>query len=152
LAPPEDWRARLEEVAASVGTLVCSHEDAAAVLGVDGSPAEVAERVRDLLGIERVVVSRRVEDGASLRRETVAVHGGGAVESTSPPFRAAEPVGAGDAFCAGLLSGLLADDLERGLELGGAMAAVKQSVPGDAPVVGLEDLELALAENPRMRR
>ena len=66
--------------------------------------------------------------------------GEGTVEATSPPFRASEPVGAGDAFCAGLLSGLLAGDLARGLELGGAMAAVKQAVPGDAPVVGLEEL------------
>ena len=32
------------------------------------------------------------------------------------------------------------------------MAAVKQAVPGDAPVVGLEELELALADDPRMRR
>ena len=69
-----------------------------------------------------------------------------------PRSARAEPVGAGDAFCAGLLSGLLAGDLERGVELGGAMAAVKQSVPGDAPVVGLEELELALTEDPRMRR
>jgi 2-dehydro-3-deoxygluconokinase len=154
LAPPEAWRARLEEVAPSLDTLVCSAEDAAAVLGVEGSPAEVAERLRDQLAIERVVVSRRVADGQVLRRESAAVDGTGTgtVEATSPPFRATEPVGAGDAFCAGLLHGLLTGDLERGLELGGAMAAVKQAVPGDAPVVGLEELELALAEDPRMRR
>ncbi len=152
LAPPAEWRARLEEAAPSLDLLVCSAEDATAVLGVEGEPAETAARVRELLGIERVVVSRRIEDGAALRRESAAVDGAGTAMSTSPPFRATEPVGAGDAFCAGLLSGLLAGDLARGLELGGAMAAVKQAVPGDAPVVGLEELELALAENPRMRR
>jgi 2-dehydro-3-deoxygluconokinase len=152
LAPPEQWRRRLEEAAPSLDTLVCSAEDAGAVLGLGGEPAEVAARVRELLGIERVIVSRRVADGASLRRETTAVDGHGTAAATSPPFRGSEPVGAGDAFCAGLLSGLLAGDLVRGLELGGAMAAVKQSVPGDAPVVGLEELELALAEDPRMRR
>jgi len=152
LAPPGDWRARLEEVAPSLDTLVCSCEDAAVVLGVEGPPADVAGRLRDLLGIERVVASRRVADGVALRRESAAADGDGTVGATSPPFRASEPVGAGDAFCAGLLSGLLAGDLARGLELGGAMAAVKQAVPGDAPVVGLEELELALAEDPRMRR
>ena len=88
LAPPDAWRARLEEAARSLDTLVCSVEDAAAVLGVEGAPAEVAARLRDQLRIERVVVSRRVADGASLRRETAAVHGGGTVEATSPPFRA----------------------------------------------------------------
>ena len=122
------------------------------MLGVEGPPADVAGRLRDLLGIERVVASRRVADGAALRRESAAVDGDGTRGGHLSPFRASEPVGAGDAFCAGLLSGLLAGDLARGLELGGAMAAVKQAVPGDAPVVGLEELELALAEDPRMRR
>lgn len=152
LAPPASWRARLEEVASSVDTLICSVEDAAGVLGLDGEPADVAAGARDLLGVERAVVSRRVPDGGLLRRETAVVDGDGTAAATSPPFRGSEPVGAGDAFCAGFLHGLLADGVERGLELGGAMAAVKQSVPGDAPVVGLPELELALAEDPRMRR
>jgi 2-dehydro-3-deoxygluconokinase len=152
LAPPEQWRARLEEVAGSVDTLVCSVEDAAAVLGVEGAPAEVAAGLRDLLGIERAVVSRRVAEGELMRRETAVVDGDGAAEAASPPFRASEPIGAGDAFCAGFLHGLLTGGVARGLELGGALAAVKQSVPGDAPVVGPEELELALAEDPRMRR
>ena len=152
LAPPEAWRARLEEVAGSVDTLVCSVEDAAAVLALAGEPEEVAAGARELLGVERAVVSRRVPDGDLMRRETVVLDGHGGTESASPPFRGSEPVGAGDAFCAGFLHGLFSDGVERGLRLGGAMAAVKQSVPGDAPVVGLEELELALAENPRMHR
>jgi 2-dehydro-3-deoxygluconokinase len=152
LAPPARWRARLEEAAPSLDTLVCSVEDAAAVLGVEGAPAEVAAALRTRLGIERAVVSRRVPDGPAMRRESAAADGDGAVETTSPPFRGSEPVGAGDAFCAGLLHGLLAVGVERGLELGGAMAAVKQAVPGDAPVVGPEELELALAGDPRMKR
>jgi 2-dehydro-3-deoxygluconokinase len=152
LAPPKSWRARLEEVAPSVDTLVCSVEDARAVLGLEGSPDEVAAGARDLLGVERAVVSRRVPDGGLMRRETAVADSDGTAEATSPPFRGSEPVGAGDAFCAGFLHGLLSEGVERGLLLGGAMAAVKQAVPGDAPVVALHELELALAEDPRMRR
>ncbi|HXV34594.1 MAG TPA: sugar kinase, partial [Gaiellaceae bacterium] len=50
LAPPERWRERLEADAAAVDTLVCSVEDAAAVLGLEGEPAEVAADARDLIG------------------------------------------------------------------------------------------------------
>jgi 2-dehydro-3-deoxygluconokinase len=152
LAPPQRWRERLEADAGAVDTLVCSVEDAAAVLGLEGEPAEVAARARELLGIGRVVVSRRLADPAGMRRETVAVGDGGTAEATSPAFRGSEPIGAGDAFCAGLIRGLLDGDVGQALLLAGAMGAAKQAVPGDAAVVGPEELELALADDPRMRR
>jgi 2-dehydro-3-deoxygluconokinase len=152
LAPPERWRANLEAVAADVETLVCSAEDARAVFGVEGDPPEVASTLRDMLGVERAVVSRRVAEGAWLRREAASCDGAGKTEATSPAFRATEPIGAGDAFCAGLVFGLLGDGIERGLELGGAMAAIKQGIPGDAPVIEPEELDLALAGDPRIRR
>jgi 2-dehydro-3-deoxygluconokinase len=152
LAPPGRWRANLEAVADSVDTLVCSVDDTHEVLGIGGDPDEVAAALRDRLGIERAVVSRRVRNGADLRRETAAVDSSGVAAAVSPPFHASEPIGAGDAFCAGFLYGLLADGIQRGLELGGAMAAAKQGIPGDAPLVGPEELELALAGHARMRR
>ena len=152
LAPPEHWRSNLEAVAGAVDTLVTSVDDARAVFDLDGEPAELAAELRDRLGIDRIVVSRRVPDGAGLRRESAAVDGTGTAEAVSPRFHTTEPIGAGDAFCAGLLYGLLTAGVERGLELGGAMAAAKQAIPGDAPLVGPEELELALAGDPRLRR
>lgn len=152
LAPPARWRERLEADAAFVDTLVCSLADAAAVLRLEGEPADVAAAARDRLGVERVVVSRRIADDGGMRRESVAVDAEGTAEATSPLFRGSEPIGAGDAFCAGLIHGLLAGGVEHALELAGAMAAAKQAVPGDAAVVGPEELSLALADDPRMRR
>jgi 2-dehydro-3-deoxygluconokinase len=148
LAPPARWRARVEEVADAVDTLICSVDDAGEVFGLRGGPEGVAVRLREALGVARVVVSRRVAHGEGLRRESVAVDEAGAVAASSPVFRATEPVGAGDAFCAGFIRGLLTD----GLELGGAMAALKQAVPGDAPIVDAHDVELALADEARMQR
>jgi 2-dehydro-3-deoxygluconokinase len=152
LAPPERWRANLEVVADSVDTLVCSVHDAREVFGIDRHVEEVVAALRERLGVGRAVVSRRVPDGADLRRETAAVDSSGVTTAISPPFSGSEPIGAGDAFCAGLLYGLLTDGIQRGLELGGAMAAAKQGIPGDAPLVDAEELELALAGDPRMRR
>jgi 2-dehydro-3-deoxygluconokinase len=152
LAPPEQWRERVEAVAGSLETLLCSLDDAETVFGLRGEPGDVAERLREQLRIERAVVSHRVPAGDALRRETVAVDAGGRTAASSPSFRTAEPIGAGDAFAAGFVHGLLTDGVERALELGGVMGAVKQAVPGDAPVIGPEELELALEGDARMRR
>jgi 2-dehydro-3-deoxygluconokinase len=152
LAPPERWREQVESVAPSLDTLLCSLDDAAAVFGLQGALGDVATGLRDRLGIERAVVSCRMPADDGLCRESVAVDGAATTAASSPSFRGVEPIGAGDAFSAGFLHGLLTEGVQRGLELGGAMAAVKQAVPGDAPVVGQEELELALEGDVRMRR
>jgi 2-dehydro-3-deoxygluconokinase len=152
LAPLRRWREQVEAIVPSLDTLLCSLDDAEAVFDLRGEPRDVAAGLRERLGIERAVVSHRVPAEGGLRREAVAVDGAGTKTASSPAFRGVEPIGAGDAFAAGFLHGLLTDGVQRGLELGGAMAAVKQAVPGDAPVVGPEELELALEGDARMRR
>lgn len=148
LGPVEEWRARLEEVAGTVDTLLLSAGDAGEAFGLNGDPADTAAKLRELLGVGRVVVSARTQDGGGMRRTSVCVDEAGTLVSTSPPFRVVEPVGAGDAFCAGFLHGLLCEGAERGLELGGAMAALKQSVAGDAPLVRPGELDAVLAGAP----
>ena len=63
------------------------------------------------------------------------------IEVESPEFRTVDPLGGGDAFSAGLLSGLLTAGPHRGLELGGAAAALKQSIPGDFAIFSSDDVE-----------
>jgi 2-dehydro-3-deoxygluconokinase len=55
-----------------------------------------------------------------------------------------DPLGGGDAFSAGFLSGLLAEGPLRGLELGGALAALKQSIPGDFAIIDRAEVEALL--------
>lgn len=148
LGPPEEWRARLEAVAASVDTLLLSVGDAAELFGLEGEAADTAGRLRERLGVGRVVVSSRTQGDGGMRRTSVAVDGDGTASATSPPFRIVDPVGSGDAFCAGFLHGLLNEGTARGLELGGAMAALKQSVAGDAPLVRPGELDLVLGGTP----
>jgi len=50
-------------------------------------------------------------------------------------------LGAGDAFAAGLIDGLLAGDLERGLALGTAAGALKHSIPGDFAWLTRDEIE-----------
>jgi 2-dehydro-3-deoxygluconokinase len=62
-----------------------------------------------------IVAVKRGPDGASLHRSD-----GTAVDQAAVAVNAVDPVGAGDAFCAGLLSGLL-DDLDTEEVLGRAV-------------------------------
>ena len=62
-------------------------------------------------------------------------------------------LGAGDAFAAGLLHGLIDGDLPKGLEFGVAMSALKQTIPGDwAWVTPSEVEEVIRGESLRIRR
>ncbi len=144
LDAPDRWRERAEQVAGDVDILLASAEDAAAVFGVRGEPVDVADELRTLLGVGSVVVSSRLRENGLQRRISAAA--GEEFESVlSPPFAAVDPVGGGDAFCAGLLHGLLEGGIRRGLELGAAAAALKQSIPGDVPLLDREEVETLVA-------
>lgn len=141
LATPEDARRSLDSLAPAIDTLIASSTEVASVYGVTGEPLEVARRLQDLLGVGRVVISCRLagRDGTQVRRSAVTDDGGS--ELDSPAFETVDPLGGGDAFSAGLVLGLLNRGAQRGLELGGAVAALKQSIPGDFAVVDLEEVE-----------
>ncbi|MFE2569262.1 sugar kinase [Streptomyces mirabilis] len=85
-----------------------------------------AERVRDLLSGPRVLV---VKDGD---RAATAFVGTAAHRVPALTVRVAEPVGAGDAFAAGFLSGLLRQrPVDRALRLGHLTAAAALRVAAD---------------------
>jgi 2-dehydro-3-deoxygluconokinase len=56
-------------------------------------------------------------------------------------------VGAGDAFCAGVLMGFLQGALALGLEYGVAMAALKHTMPGDLLLSTRAEIEAARARS-----
>jgi 2-dehydro-3-deoxygluconokinase len=145
LTTPELARGFLASAAGSVDVLLASAADAATVFGAEGAPVDVASQLRERLGVPRVVISARVA-GAAATQTRVSVSVADEVDTiTSPAFGSVDPVGGGDAFCAGFLHGLLERGARRGLELGGAVAALKQSIPGDFPLVGLEEVEQLLS-------
>jgi 2-dehydro-3-deoxygluconokinase len=141
LTTPAAARRCLERLAPTVDTLIASMGEVEAVLDLAGPPGEVAAQLRDALGIRRVVVSTRVDgrDGLQLRHSALA--DGEVLEHESPAFRTVDPLGGGDAFSAGFLLGLLEDGPGRGLEMAGAVAALKQSIPGDFAILVREEVE-----------
>jgi 2-dehydro-3-deoxygluconokinase len=141
LSTPGEARAQAEALAPSIDTLIASAGEARAVFGLTGDPVDVAIALRERLGVERVVVSRRVDTGRDRQARRSAYADGEVLQVDSPEFHTIDPLGGGDAFTAGFLSGLLADGARRGLELGGALAALKQTIPGDFAVVDRAEVE-----------
>lgn len=125
LASPERWRAIADELAPLADVLLVGADDAAAI-GVDDPAAWGHEH-----GAEIVVV----KDGA---RGATESSGGSTWHQRALPVPVLDPVGAGDAFAAGWLSGWLRGlDPSRRLAEAAAVAACVVASRGDVP--GLPD-------------
>jgi len=115
------------------------------------------EEAELLLGSEEPEAVRRA--ARDLRAKTVVVHGADGAfavegdrlfESPVYPVEVVDPVGAGDAFVAGFLSGQLREwDTGKSLELANACGACAVTVPGDAESMPFEDEALDLLRGTR---
>lgn len=117
-------RSCLERVAAGADLVVCTREDGRDVFGLDGPTSEVAASLTDRLGARRVVVTDG-EAGAHWREGPDTGH------VPSVPATTIDRLGAGDAFTAGVIDGMLAGDLELGVRQGVVMGALALGMRGD---------------------
>ncbi len=121
---PEVARAALLPLLGEVDLLLLGHEDAVALFGSDDEAAVAAAAQRFGIG---TVVLKLAERGA------LALRGGQRVARSAVPVdRVVDPVGAGDAFDAGFLAGLLRGyELERCVDLGNRCGAIAVAHLGD---------------------
>ncbi|MFN3421415.1 MAG: sugar kinase [Armatimonadota bacterium] len=119
----EQARTTLLSLLRGVDLLICTKDDAATLFN---------------LTVDIETIARQLQ--ASLRIPNVAVtHGDKAVVATPQgtfsqsgyQIEEIDRLGAGDAFAAGLLFGVLQGNWEVGLRYGLAMAAIKHTIPGD---------------------
>lgn len=121
---PDVAAAAAREVAPLVDVLICTAEDARDLFGAAGAPDKALARLHGDLGIETVVLTLG-GDGA------IAVRGDSIVRRSGHRVQTIDRVGAGDAFAAGLIWGLVEGSLELGLERGLAMSALQMTLHGD---------------------
>jgi 2-dehydro-3-deoxygluconokinase len=138
----EEAAAAVRAVSPLVDVLICTAEDARDLFGAAGTPEAMLAKLQDLLGIETVVLTLGA-DGAIASRNPLTVRRAGFVVET------VDRVGAGDAFVAGLIWGLLESSLELGLERGLAMSALKMTVRGDLFRFDAGDVAALLDSNRR---
>ena len=132
-------RVEMEPLFASVDLLLCPRDDAATLFGVTGTGSEIAAELRDRYEVPTVVVTCG-EEGAAAADES----GVSTVLACESPH-VVDRVGRGDAFNAGILMGYLQGDLALGMRYGAAMAALKQTMPGDLLLATRAEIEAALA-------
>lgn len=136
-------RAGLEEYLPRVHLLFCTSEDARRLFGLDGPAGGQAGELARRYRIPTVVVT----DGS---RGAVCRSGDRELRTGGHPVQTVDRIGAGDAFVAGFLAGLLEGGEGEGPELalryGSACAALKHTYYGDVVWADREEVrQLALA-------
>lgn len=132
---PERAREVLESLLGQVDFLVSTADDAALIFGWDGAPEATIEAFHGRFGNEIVVLTLAEGGAVGWSAETGFLY--------TKPY-AVEPVdrlGAGDAFDAGLLYGLLREDLPAGLSYGTALSALSLSERGDMTWSTLDEVK-----------
>lgn len=153
---PMEAAAALAPLCSRADVLFITCDDAAAVFGATGGPAEVLRALRTRLGARLMVLALGREGAAALERDGTA-HTQSALAGASP--------GAGDldAFCAGFLGAYLeaggagsgpqhgaeagneSDAVAAGLRYGVACAALQGAAPGALPTFTRQEVEALLA-------
>jgi len=134
--------AAAREVAPLVDVLICTAEDARDLFDADRAPESAIAKLAADLGVESIVLTLGPE-GA------IASRGGATFRRTGHPVETVDRVGAGDAFVAGLIWGLIDGSLELGIERGLAMSALKMTLHGDLFRLDAADVAALLARDRR---
>lgn len=130
-----------------IDLLIASEGDCRDLFGIDGTDfADMAQQLVARFGVRCVAGTRR-ETPLVWRNKFAAVgySAGQLVESAWYDVEIVDRLGAGDALAAGLIHGLLDDDLEKGVHYGAAIGALKHSIPGDLPWITQSEVEAVLA-------
>jgi len=135
---PDEARAACREILPHVNMLMATEADAIMLLGQELEREELMKHLFDTCNPDAVVVTCGA-DGS------MAYDGYNAYRSRGYSVHVVNRLGAGDAFDAGLLYGYLTSDLEAGLEIGSAMAALKMTIPQNTPLIECEDVERLLS-------
>ncbi len=123
--------------------LLTTEEDTERVFGITGKDYEdVAARLAGRFPLEIVAITLR--DNPLVWKNTwtaIAYRAGEVFRARSYEVEIVDRLGAGDSFAAGLIHGLLDGDVQKGVEYGVALSAVKHSIPGDFAWVTRDEIE-----------
>ncbi len=126
--------------------LISTEEDAERVFGITGQDfAEVARKLLQKYPLQIVAVTVRENPLVWKNNWTaIACRGNEIFRTREYEVEIVDRLGAGDSFAAGLIHGLLDGDLQKGLDFGVALSALKHSIPGDFAWVTREEVESLL--------
>lgn len=113
--------------------LITTEEDTERVFQIKGKDyADVAAQLAKRFPLQIVAITLRQNPLVWKNTWTAMAYRDGKVFQTQTfEVEIVDRLGAGDSFAAGLIHGLLDDDLQKGLDYGVAASALKHSIPGD---------------------
>ena len=136
LTTAPEARAMLEAVAPHLELFVVAERDARAVLGFTEEAERLAEAIAARYGVPLVGLTRPPgEEPGDLLLARGAIH-----YAPRYPVEIVDRIGAGDAFVAGLIHGLLDGDPDHAIRLAAYAAAIALATPGDINYFAAEDL------------
>ena len=123
--------------------LVTTEEDSERVFGIRGKDYEdCAAQLARRFPLRVVAVTLRENPLVWKNTWTaIAYQDGRVLKTRSHEVEIVDRLGAGDSFAAGLILGLLDGDLQKGVDYGVALSAVKHSIPGDFAWITREEVE-----------
>jgi 2-dehydro-3-deoxygluconokinase len=126
--------------------LITTEEDTEKVLKITGKDyEEVAKRLADTYPLKVVAITLRENPLVWRNSWTAIAYSSGRLYRTRTyEVEIVDRLGAGDSFAAGLIHGLLDGDVQKALDYGVAMSALKHSIPGDFAWVTREEVEQLL--------
>lgn len=142
LWPTDLARKTLLALAAGAHVVVMTREDARDVFGLSGEPDRVAAEARAMFEAETIVLT--LGDQGSIWDSDA---GKGRIEAL--PASIVDRLGAGDAFMAGVIEGVLTGDMERGLEVGTILATLALGTHGDHVVTTRDEVMAILGGRDR---
>jgi 2-dehydro-3-deoxygluconokinase len=139
----EQAKTWLNDAIKYVDVLVSNPEDIERFFGVPSNDIE-----RSLIDTHKrfnlSAIAITLRQTHSVWRNTVSAMGyagGEIVRSRNYEVEIVDRLGSGDAFVSGLIHGLLDNDLQRGIDYGTALGALKHSIPGDFPWITTQEVE-----------
>ena len=131
----EEAKKTFDEILPDINIIIATQPDAVILLGREENPRKMLRKLRAKYSCDIVALTLSSEG-------SMAFDGDEFYEGKTYPIEEqVNRLGAGDAFDAGLLYGYLKFDLQTGLYYGGAMAALKHTVPQNIPILNKEDIE-----------
>ena len=131
---PSRAREALSAIIGGIDVLFIGQDDLGTVWGRGGDPDHEVHFLQEEFGIRNVVLTQGSRGARALLGDQMHEHGAYSGEVVSP-------IGAGDAFAAGVLYSLMEEEVDLALKRGCAMAALTRESRSDYVVGGKEALE-----------
>ncbi len=143
---PEQAGKCMSELMQWTDVLITTEEDTERVFGIKGKDYEEgAALTAKRFGLKIVAVTLRENPLVWKNTWTaMAYQDGNVLRTRTYEVEIVDRLGAGDSFAAGLIHGLLDNDLQKALDFGVAASAIKHSIPGDFNWITREEVETLL--------